>query len=65
MLRRYVQRFLVVNPVQDILLTCCNFDSLIYGRALSLTLAKILGLPTPRDAEYWIIFNNLARAFEH
>ena len=34
MLRRYVQRFLFVNPVQDILLTCGNFDSVIYGRAL-------------------------------
>ena len=35
MLRRYVQRFLFVNPLHDILLTCGNFDSVIYGRALT------------------------------
>ncbi|MET4072752.1 hypothetical protein ABID58_007583, partial [Bradyrhizobium sp. S3.2.6] len=33
--RRYVARLIIVNPAQKILAICGNYDSVVYGRALS------------------------------
>jgi len=35
MLRSYPERFLLVNPLQDFFVICRNYDSLIYGQALT------------------------------
>ena len=42
MLRSYPERFHLVNPLQDFFVICRNYDSFIYGQALSVSQALTL-----------------------